>query len=132
MTVRSSIEYLGLHPIISEYDLSVRPPGKPNQEARILVLLFLKAQKYKSDCGRQNMKNDRLVELAIEGLQEAKRRIDAELTELLGLVGVQVTTNALAAKPSKKPVRKKRTAAQKKAHSERMKKIWAERKKGKK
>ena len=78
------------------------------------------------------MKNDRLVELAIEGLQEAKKRIDAELTELLGLVGVQVTTNAPAAKPSKKSGRKKRTAAQKKAHSERMKKIWTERKKGKK
>jgi ribosomal protein L24 len=77
------------------------------------------------------MKNDRLVELAIEGLQEAKKRIDAELQELLGLVGVKVSTKASAVTVSAaqhQSGRKKRTAAQKKAHSERMKKIWAARK----
>jgi len=30
------------------------------------------------------MKNDRLIELAIEGLQEAKKRIDSELTLGIG------------------------------------------------
>ena len=75
------------------------------------------------------MKDDRLVELAIEGLQEVKRRLDAELAELLGLIGVKV---AIANAAPRKAGRKVRTAAQKKAHSERMKKIWAERKKAKK
>ena len=78
------------------------------------------------------MKNDRLIELAIEGLQEAKKRIEAELAELLGLVGVKVTTKASVSAAPRKSGRKKRTAAQKKAHSERMKKIWVDRKKAKK
>jgi hypothetical protein len=78
------------------------------------------------------MNNDRLIELAIEGLKETRKRVDSELTALLALAGITITTEAPPSNSAKTPGRKKRTAAQTKAHSERMKKIWAERKKAKK
>jgi hypothetical protein len=75
------------------------------------------------------MKNDRLVELAIEGLKATRERIDEELSGLLGLVGIRVETKT--SKTSKKS-KKGMSASKRKAHSARMKKIWAERRKGKK
>lgn len=81
------------------------------------------------------MKNERLIELAIGGLQETKKRIDAELSDLLALVGISVTTEKAPAGKKKKPPiqlkpgRKKMSPAKRKAISERMKASWAARKK---
>lgn len=77
------------------------------------------------------MDNRRLLELAIEGLEAQRDRIEAELAQLRSQTGSgKVRQTAPAAVAGKRG--RKRTAAQKKAHSERMKAIWAARKKGKK
>jgi len=74
------------------------------------------------------MKDQRLLELAISGLEAQRDRIEDELDQLRGrLKGTGKATPSPA--PAKKSGRKVRSAAQKKAHSERMKKIWADRKK---
>jgi hypothetical protein len=74
----------------------------------------------------------RLLELAISGLETQRERIDEELASLQARTrGATkgVTSESATAKPRK---RRKRTAAQRKAHSERMKKIWAARRKAQK
>lgn len=83
------------------------------------------------------MNEFRLIELAIDGLQAARRTIEEELALLQarltgggGSTGSGATKKAQAKGTGKG--RRKRSAAQRKAHSERMKKIWAERKKAKK
>ena len=82
------------------------------------------------------MKNERLIELAITGLQETKKRIDAELADLLALVGVKVTTEPASkrakTKAAAKTGRKKMSPAKRKAISERMKASWAARRKAQK
>ena len=82
------------------------------------------------------MNDNRLLELAIEGLLVKRRSIDEELAQLQARLGGGRGPGPAAAarSPATAAVktRRKRTAAQKKAHSDRMKKIWAERKKAKK
>ena len=81
------------------------------------------------------MNDSRLIELAIEGLQAKRRSIDEELAQLQTRLGGRgAGSNALPKPPAKAAAkgRRKRTAAQRKAHSERMKKIWADRRKAKK
>jgi hypothetical protein len=72
----------------------------------------------------------RLLELAISGLEAQRVRIDEEVAQLQArarVVAKGATIETATAKPRKR--RRKMTAAEKKAHSERMKKIWAARKK---
>ena len=68
----------------------------------------------------------RLVELAISGLEAQRTRIEEELADLRA----RQTSASNGSNPNsaEKSGRRGRTAAQKKAHSERMKAIWAERK----
>jgi hypothetical protein len=83
------------------------------------------------------MKDDRLIELAIAGLTEAKQRIDTELADLLGLVG-EVTVlidgaprakkGRIKAVQAVKTGRKKMSPAKRKALSAKMKASWAARK----
>jgi hypothetical protein len=75
------------------------------------------------------MEDARLLELAISGLQSQRDKIDEELAVLRGRIAELRASKATDV--SRKSGRK-RTAAQKKAHSERMRKIWADRKKAKK
>ena len=77
-----------------------------------------------------SINDSRLLALAIEGLQAQRRLIDEELAQLQARLGGGGAAKATASKAGKG--RRKRSAAQRKAHSERMKKIWAERKKTKK
>jgi hypothetical protein len=73
----------------------------------------------------------RLIELAIAGLQAQRERIDTEIAELQARGSSRTRAAATPDSDSQQPTkrgRRRRTAAQKKAHSERMKKIWAERK----
>ena len=76
------------------------------------------------------MNERRLLELAMAGLEAQRDRIEDELAQLRRRVGGGST----AASTGKKGRRRgrKRTAAEKKAHSERMKAIWAARKRAKK
>lgn len=90
--------------------------------------------------GRKHVNDERLRELAILGLKAEQRRIDEELTALRGLE--QPTKRRLGRPPGKakqatgnvdeKAPRKRRkmSAAKKKALSDRMKRIWADRKSG--
>ncbi len=78
-----------------------------------------------------SINDSRLLALAIEGLQAQRRLIDEELAQLQArLGGGGGAAKATASKAGKG--RRKRSSAQRKAHSERMKKIWAERKRAKK
>ncbi len=85
------------------------------------------------------MKDERLRELAILGLEAERNRIDEELAALRG--AVQPAKKRLGRPPGsakaeaetdgrKTRKRRKMSAAKKKALSERMKRIWADRKKG--
>lgn len=85
----------------------------------------------------------RLFELAIEALEEKRRSIDEEIAQLrrrlptaravrIGTRKGQAKQTSTAKLTSRQRGRRKMTAAQRKAASERMKKVWAERKKGKK
>jgi hypothetical protein len=65
----------------------------------------------------------RILELALEALQAQKQAIEAEIEQLNGGIKVQAPQPGSAA-----PGRRTRSAAQRKAHSERMKAIWAARK----
>jgi hypothetical protein len=74
------------------------------------------------------MDDRRLLELAISGLEAQRDRIEEELAQLRRRAG----GGSKFATPAKGRRRgRKRTAAEKKAHSERMKAIWAARKRGK-
>ena len=70
------------------------------------------------------MDSRRLLELAIAGLEAQRDRIDEELSQLRRQTG---SAQAGKPRPAKKRGRK-RTAAEKKAHSEKMKAIWAAKK----
>jgi hypothetical protein len=73
------------------------------------------------------MKDERLLELAISGLEAQRKRIEEELAQLTARVrGVaQVLTGVVA--PATKTKRRKMSAAKRKALSEKMKKSWAAR-----
>lgn len=73
------------------------------------------------------MNDRRLLELAIAGLEAQRDRIEDELLQLRRRIG---GGGAKAGKRSPRRGRK-RTAAEKRAHSERMKAIWAAKKRGK-
>jgi len=68
------------------------------------------------------MKNDRLVQLAIKGLEAERARIDQELLELRKQSGGAVGSNDLT--PSGRP-RRRMSAAAKKKISEAMKRRYA-------
>jgi hypothetical protein len=70
---------------------------------------------------------NRLLELAIVGLEAQRTRIEEELTQLRRSYGE--ATSKLRISVSTRKRGRKRTAAEKKAHSERMKAIWAAKKK---
>ena len=65
----------------------------------------------------------RILELALEALQAQKLAIEAEIEQLVS--GMKFETSAPAPLAG---IRRGRSEAQRKAHSERMKKIWAARK----
>jgi hypothetical protein len=71
----------------------------------------------------------RLLELAISGLEAQRAGIDEEIAQLRKRAGIPGPFRA--AKPGKaaKKGRRKMSAAEKKAVSERMKKMWAARRK---
>lgn len=75
------------------------------------------------------MDRSRLLELAIEGLEKKKMEIDAEIEavklELRGYKSGKSTEAAVAATGRRRP----KTAAERKAQSDKMRKVWAERKK---
>jgi hypothetical protein len=71
----------------------------------------------------------RLLELAISGLEAQRARIDEEVAQLQARArGLAKVATVEAAKVKSRKGRRKMTLAEKKAHSERMKKIWAARK----
>jgi hypothetical protein len=71
------------------------------------------------------MDKKRLQELALEGLQAQKERIELEIRALTRAVGAFASTITSGQVPEKR--RKNRSAAQRKAQSARMKAYWAER-----
>ena len=73
------------------------------------------------------MDQKRLRELALEGLQAQKERIELEIRALTKAVGAFASTITGGRAVQKK--RKPRTAAQRKAQAARMKAYWAERRK---
>jgi hypothetical protein len=75
----------------------------------------------------------RLLELAISGLEAQRARIDHEVAQLRARArGVAKGATGQAATVKSRRGRRKMSPAEKKAHSERMKKIWAARKKAQK
>jgi hypothetical protein len=71
------------------------------------------------------MDQKRLRELALEGLQAQKEKIELEIRALTKAVGAFASTITGGHALEKK--RKRRTAAQRKAQAARMKAYWAER-----
>ena len=71
------------------------------------------------------MDQKRLRELALEGLQAQKQRIELEIRAVTKAVGAFASTITGGQALEKK--RKRRTAAQRKAQAARMKAYWAER-----
>ena len=76
------------------------------------------------------MNDRRLLELAIVGLEAQRDRVEQELAQLRSRVGGRSATTGAGKKGPRRG--RKRTAAEKRAHSERMKAIWAARKRAKK
>ncbi len=75
----------------------------------------------------------RLLQLAIDALEGKRQSIDEELSQLRSRMGSKGKPSQGEEKKGNGRRRRRRmTAAQKKEVSERMKKMWAERKKGKK
>ena len=86
------------------------------------------------------MRDERLRELAILGLEAERQRIDDELAALRsrgtvgrppGRRGRKPGSAAAGAEAKPRKARRKMSPAKRKALSERMKRIWAERRKGK-
>jgi len=78
------------------------------------------------------MKDDRLIELAIHGLEAQRERINSELTHLQERIrGASKVLKQLSAPAAatKKSGRKKMSPAKRKALSAKMKASWAARKK---
>ena len=72
----------------------------------------------------------RLLELAAEGLEAERKRIDEDLAEIKAELESETTRPKTETKtPPQKRTRRKLSAKERKAASERMKKYWAERKK---
>ena len=74
------------------------------------------------------MEKQRLLELALNTLEQEKTRIEAEIADIQEQLG-KATPSLVPAKPAKKRGRKPLTAKQKAAQSKQMKKYWADRKK---
>ena len=74
----------------------------------------------------------RLLELAAEGLEAERKRIDEEIAAIKAELGLEKSTPKTKIR-TKTPPRKRRSrklsAKERKAVSDRMKKYWAERKK---
>jgi len=74
----------------------------------------------------------RLLELAAEGLETERQRIDEELAEVKAELELEKTTPKTKTKtPTRKRRSRKLSAKERKAISDRMKKYWAEKKKEK-
>lgn len=79
------------------------------------------------------IKDSRLIQLALEALEEKRRAIDDEISQLRARMGAAGREAAGAGNGRRRRrKRKPMSAAQKRAVSERMKKYWADRRKGKK
>ena len=86
-----------------------------------------------------NMERTRLLELAIEELERNRREIEAEIESLRADLGAENRPQKKLAAVSRQSVavensddagrRRPKTAAEKRAQSEKMKKIWASRRK---
>ena len=75
------------------------------------------------------MNKNRILELALETLEKQKAEIDAEIEKLRAELKGQSTGVSRKRKSQTKPKKKRSmTAAQRKAHSESMKKYWAQKK----
>jgi hypothetical protein len=74
------------------------------------------------------MDKNRILELAIETLQAQKNAIEDEIAQLRGEIPQLASEIAPQALTTSKRPRGSRTVAQRKAHSKRMKAIWAARK----
>ena len=84
----------------------------------------------------------RLLQLALEALEEKRRTIDEEVSEIQARLSTSSGGRGRAAKGATIPSavqtkgggrkRRRMSAAQRKLVSERMKKFWADRRKGKK
>ncbi len=74
----------------------------------------------------------RIVELAIEALEERKRAVEAEIQNLAQMLksGASLPAVRQPGVVSADPRRRARTAAEKAAQSQRMKAYWAAKKKG--
>jgi hypothetical protein len=77
---------------------------------------------------QKGIMDKRILELALEALEQRKADLDAEIEEIRAKMrdtNKPGTSDAVAAGVA---VRKPRTAAQRQAHSKRMKVVWAKRK----
>jgi hypothetical protein len=74
------------------------------------------------------MEKNRILELAIEALERKKAKIDAEIESLRSEIKGQATTPGKKITSAKPAIKPGKSAAERKAQSERMKKIWAKRK----
>ena len=71
----------------------------------------------------------RILELAIETLERQKAELEVEINKIRAELKGQTTGVSLKKKSQAKPKKKRSmTAAQRKAHSESMKKYWAQKK----
>jgi hypothetical protein len=86
------------------------------------VLLFIGSITLSAGKGQMDI---RILELALEGLQARKASLDSEIQSLLGQLEGRSIAKTVAAAAGRRGAR---TAAQRRAHSRRMKAIWAARK----
>jgi hypothetical protein len=79
--------------------------------------------------------NTRILELALKGLQTERQRIEEEIVEVtakLGGAAVAMSRRGFGMPQKAAPPRRRRfTAAQRKAFSDRMKRYWAEKRRKK-
>jgi hypothetical protein len=76
---------------------------------------------------RKGIMDKRILELALETLEKRKADIDADIAALQAQLGVKAPTAIIAAIAPSPKGRRAKTAAERKAHSDRMKAFWAAR-----
>jgi len=75
------------------------------------------------------MDNTRLLQLALESLESKKAQIESEITMIRSEMGHSARVRKPVAKAQ--PIKQRKSAAQRKAQSERMKAYWAAKRKEK-
>lgn len=75
------------------------------------------------------MERQRLLELALEHLQERKHQVEQELEKVQAELGSSRSSTRSHQPKRTRRKRRKMTPEEKRAHSKRMKQYWAERKK---